>query len=38
MPDCYCERDMGPGDFEGRNSGNKHLNKSRTEMSVDENL
>ena len=38
MRDCYHERDSGIGDFEERDSGNIHLNKPRTGMSVDENL
>ena len=38
MRDCYNERDSGIGDFEERDSGNIHLDKPRTGMSVDENL
>ena len=38
MRDCYHEWDLGIGDFEERDSGNNHLNESRTGMSVDENL
>ena len=38
MQDCYHERDSGIGDFEERDSGNNHLNKPRTGMSVDKNL
>ena len=38
MQDCYYKRETGIGDFERRDSGNIHLNKPRTGMSVDENL
>ena len=38
MWDSWYERDTGMGDFEERDSGNNHLNKLRTGMSVDENL
>ena len=38
MWDSWYERDTGMGDFEERDSGNNHLNKPRTGMSVDENL
>ena len=38
MQDCYYKRETGIGDFERRDSGNIHLKKPRTGMSVDENL
>ena len=38
MRDCCYERDKGIGDFEGRDSGNNHLNEPRTGNSVDANL
>ena len=38
MRDCYYERDMGICDSEEQDSGNNHLNKPSTGMSVDENF
>ena len=36
--DCYYEQDTGIGNFEGRDSGNSHLNEPRIGKSVDANL
>ena len=38
MRDCYYEQDTGIGNFEGRDSGNSHLNEPRIGKSVDANL
>ena len=38
MRDCYHEWDSEIGAFKERDSGNNHLNKPRTGMSVDENF
>ena len=38
MRDCYYEQDTEIGNFEGRDSGNSHLNEPRIGKSVDANL